>query len=226
MIEKHFNTIWQVSFCLVYRLPTGSGFRPASSPCERFRQQLVSTRAHVKYMKLCVLTNSRKAPSRCTSISKYYKCGRFFPAIKWWLVVGARLHKKEKQRMKHDVQSVLTAPGFRGENERRAAHILSTHVWGGRHEIKCRGVQWPGPAPCCVTDSLVFLHVKDVRFIDVLGRFGSPAAVGDCAMCSFAHSLLTIWPTQWSYRKDLSPSHPQTSEGKDSQWHTNTSKTN
>lgn len=37
---------------------SGSGFRPASSLCERFRQQLVCTRAHVKTMKLCVLTNS------------------------------------------------------------------------------------------------------------------------------------------------------------------------
>lgn len=86
---------------------------------------------------------------------------------------------------------------IRTVNERKVAHILNTHVQRGC-EIKCRRVRGLGPAACCVTDSLVFLHVKDVHFIDVLSLFRSPLAVGDCAMCRSAHASLSIWPPKWS----------------------------
>lgn len=98
----------------------GSGFRPASSLCERFRQQLVSTRAHVKTMKLCVLTNS--SPILMHFHFQILQMWLFPPAIKWGLVFGARL-KKRKTKYETWCTVCTNSAWFRCENERRAAHM-------------------------------------------------------------------------------------------------------
>lgn len=77
-------------------------------------------------------------------------------------------------------------------------HILNAHVQRGC-ETELRRVQGLGPAACCVTDSLVFLHVRDIHFMDELGPLRSPPVVGDCAMCTFAHVPLSVWPPKKSF---------------------------
>lgn len=119
MIEKHFNTIGQVSFCisLVYRL-----LRFWVQTCEFSLWAVQTTTGLHTWKPWSFVSLLTAAPSWCTSISKYYRCGFFFPAIKWGLVFGARL-KKRKTKYETWCTVCTNSAWFRCENERRAAHM-------------------------------------------------------------------------------------------------------